>query len=85
MFLEWIGMTENDFHYIIEQHRNSAIWHRNNQWEWELKVDPLAELKMTICAEAALSSSIPFKPFVKTGKKNSSDRTDRYILIGKGV
>lgn len=85
MFLEWMGITENAFHYIIDQHRNSAIWQRNDQWEWELKVDPLAEFKMTISAEAALSYSIPFTPFVKTGEKNSSDRTDRYILIGKGV
>ena len=85
LFLEWIGMTENAFHYIIDQHRNPDIWQRNDKWEWELKVDLLAGLKKTMSAEAALSSSKPYTPFLHTGIKNSSDRTDRYILIGKGV
>jgi hypothetical protein len=36
LFLNWIGMTENGFNYIIDQHRNKKIWHRNDNWEWEL-------------------------------------------------
>ena len=85
LFLEWIGMTENAFHYIIDQHRNPTSWQRNEQWEWELKVDLLAGLKKTMSAEASLPSSRPYTPFDKTEVKTSSDQSDSYILIGKGM
>lgn len=37
LFLDWLGITENSFHYIIDQHRNPALWERNDNWDWVLK------------------------------------------------
>lgn len=86
LFLEWIGITENSFHYLIDQHRNKKIWQRNKNWEWEL-VDtyfPSNELKGNVIQAAALSLLEDYTPFQLTAQKNSSDKIDEYILIGKG-
>jgi N-acetyl sugar amidotransferase len=37
IFLKWIGMTENSFYYIIDQHRNLKFWERDENWNWCLK------------------------------------------------
>jgi len=85
LFLEWIGMTENSFDFIMDYHRNSNIWQRNENWEWEMKVDIIADLKKLDSFDAVLYNSMPFTPFLQTEIKSSSDQTDSYILIGKGV
>lgn len=85
LFLDWIGMTENAFNFIIDSHRNPDIWQRNDNWEWEMKLDVISELKKSGYPDAVLPNSIPFSPFLQTETKTSSDPTDQYILIGKGV
>jgi N-acetyl sugar amidotransferase len=82
LFLEWIGMTENAFYYIIDQHRSNEIWKRNDLWEWELKIDIIKSLKNARNKELAFQS---FTPFINTDTRKSSDPKDCYILIGKGV
>jgi N-acetyl sugar amidotransferase len=84
LFLDWIGMTQNSFNYIIDQHRNKNVWQRNENWDWELRNDFLKELKEAGDKKVALSSLEDFTPFQLTGKGKSSDKEDRYILIGKG-
>jgi N-acetyl sugar amidotransferase len=84
-FLDWIGITENAFHFLLDQHRNPQIWRRNNEWEWELIYD--------IC-DLNSSGEIKFllnEPgdkqrfdFMLTEKGRSTDNDDDYILIGKG-
>ncbi len=85
LFLEWIGMTENSFNFIIDSHRNPDIWQRNDNWEWELKFDIITELKKSGNHDARLPNTKPFRPFLQTEIKTSSDPLDQYILIGKGV
>ncbi len=85
LFLEWIGMTENSFNFIIDSHRNPDIWQRNDNWEWELKFDIITELKKSGNHDAQLPNTKPFRPFLQTEIKTSSDPLDQYILIGKGV
>ncbi len=85
LFLDWIGMTENAFHFIMDQHRNPNIWLRNEDWEWEMKVDIIGDLEKSGSLDADLSNAMPFTPFLQTEIKSSSDQTDGYILIGKGV
>lgn len=86
LFLEWIGITENSFHYLIDQHRNKKIWRRNDAWEWEL-INPYFPLdngrENTILA-ASLPLVETYTPFQLTPQKTSSDKKDGYILIGKG-
>ncbi len=85
LFLDWIGMTENSFDFIMDHHRNPNFWKRNENWEWEMKVDTIAELKKSGSLDVVLSHSKPYSPFLQTAIKASSDHTDNYILIGKGV
>lgn len=84
LFLDWLGITENSFHYIIDQHRNPALWERNDNWDWVLKKDILAMQEKAGDTTAALSLVEDFIPFVLTGKGMSTDHEGCYILIGKG-
>lgn len=84
LFLEWIGITENSFHFVIDQHRNKTIWRRNAVWNWELKKDYIKELEDAGDKKKALPKFESFSPFILTGKGVSTDPDDQYILIGKG-
>lgn len=86
LFLQWIGMTENSFHYIIDQHRNKKNWQRNQNWEWEVINDFLYEdAEKEQIEKARLSSLADWTDFVVTTPKQSSDSKNNYILIGKGL
>ena len=84
-FLEWIGITENSFHYLMDQHRNKKIWQRNDNWEWELKtaIHPDEKVDDAII-KARLKPLETYTGFQCTPVKKSSDKTSGYILIGKG-
>ena len=85
LFLEWIGITENSFFYLIDQHRNKSIWKRNNNWDWELKEDFISQMIDSGEESVALSQLEIFTDFILTEKGISSDPDNKYILIGKGV
>ena len=46
LFLDWLGVTEDAFHYIIDQHRNPLFWSRNDNWQWEHSLEYLSALEM---------------------------------------
>jgi len=81
LFLTWIGMTENAFHYIVDQHRNEQFWKRGEGWKWQF-TDPLGLDGMV---NADLASAPTMRPFTITPKGESTDSEERYILIGKGT
>jgi N-acetyl sugar amidotransferase len=85
LFLEWIGMTENAFHYIIDQHRNPLIWERNDNWEWVMKFDLISKLQGLNADKSFKKQISKFSPFTITPEGRSSDSTNKYILIGKGI
>ena len=35
-FLEWIGLTEDEFMSCVDSFRDMRAWNRNNSGEWEL-------------------------------------------------
>ena len=35
--LNYLELSEVEFHKIVDQHRNEEIWIRNNKNEWKLK------------------------------------------------
>ena len=86
LFLKWIGITENSFHFLIDQHRNRKIWQRNENWNWELKSDFFIE---HIIDEKSINTKLELiernTEFILTKAKKSSDKKNSYILIGKGV
>ncbi len=85
LFLKWLGITENAFHYIIDQHRNPDIWFRNDKWEWELKKDIFRLVEQAASSEVALDQKKGYADFTVTGQDTSTDGEGKYILIGKGV
>jgi N-acetyl sugar amidotransferase len=86
LFLNWIGITENAFHYIIDQHRRPDIWKRNKQWEWELRYPNILEQAAPDLVEAARLPNVttdwnyPISPTRRAGYID-----DRYVLVGKGI
>lgn len=83
-FLDWLGITENAFHYIIDQHRNPGIWRRNDRWEWEATEDELPAIAAAGEAAQALPPLEPYHDFLLTPSGRSTDAEDRYLLIGRG-
>jgi len=84
LFLNWIGMTENGFNYIIDQHRNSSIWKRNENWEWVFSEDYMKNLVNGYSESNKIEGLKLFRNFELTNKKKSLDSENDYILIGKG-
>ncbi len=86
LFLEWLGLSENAFNFLIDQHRNKKIWKRNENWEWEMITDPL-EKAQTIDITDVNAVRLDKKEnceFVLTAGKRPGYSDDHYILIGKG-
>ncbi len=85
LFLKWIGMTENSFHYIIDQHRNKNIWKRNENWEWVLTQNIIPnESDKDLIEKSRLKLLEAWGSFKLTPVKESTDIKNNYIIIGKG-
>lgn len=85
LYLDWLGITENALHYIIDQHRKTSLWRRNEKWNWEMKdnyIERLVQSEKDIKGRAVKCS---YRTFVKTGKGKSTDSEDKYILISRGA
>lgn len=80
LFLEWIGMTENGFNYIIDQHRNKKIWKRNDNWEWEMIEDMIPKYDSDYNYKN-IDENI-YSSYTKNKRQEYID--NKYILIGKG-
>jgi N-acetyl sugar amidotransferase len=86
LFLDWIGMTENGFNFVIDQHRNKSLWQKDDAWCWQiLPSDFNSSLSSTDIDEARLQLIESFNEFQITAEKFSSDKKGAYILIGKGA
>lgn len=84
IFLEWIGMTENAFHFVADQHRNPMIWERDSQWNWRRTADVIDGSKGMNNGRLAYATKWTGKRFLLTPTLKSSDPSNSYILIGKG-
>jgi N-acetyl sugar amidotransferase len=84
LFLDWLGITRNAFHYIVDQHRDPRIWHRDEGWNWRQNTDIAEAMSRSGDPRQAMGSIIPYRDYELTKPGTSSDHDDRYILIGKG-
>jgi N-acetyl sugar amidotransferase len=85
LFLDWIGITENSFHFLIDQHRNKNIWERDENWNWKLINENLPGNESEYEIEKARLSQTEDKcEFQITPSKRPNYKDDKYILIGKG-
>lgn len=81
LFLDWLGITENAFHYVIDQSRNKNIWKRNAAWEWERI--PFEEPGPELIKKVRLNLVQSECEFRETALR-SDKPDDKYILIGRG-
>jgi len=84
LFQNWLGITENAFHYIVDQYRNPHFWERDKNWGWNLYNNVYRFIADIADSRQELDLVKPFSDFELTGSGSSSDRSDKYILIGKG-
>lgn len=84
LFLNWLSLNENAFHYLIDQHRNEKIWKRNETWEWELKPVNL-NLELNKIEKARLNNIHENSEYIISKNKRNGYIDDKYILIGKGI
>lgn len=84
LFIQWLGITEDAFHYVIDQHRNPRIWVRNEEWKWILRCDAISQLVNNENYSSELRQKAKFTRFYETLAGSSTDCDDNYILIGKG-
>jgi len=82
LFLKWIGISENSFYYLINQHRNPLFWKRNDDWKWEYNFENYNEIE-NLNEHKLILKEIDCL-FQLTEPKFSSDNKNDYILIGKG-
>ncbi|TGL45836.1 N-acetyl sugar amidotransferase [Leptospira perdikensis] len=85
LFLDWIGMTENGFHFILDQHRNKKIWYRNQNWDWAPRENVFFSDKDNEGVDQVRLKNHESKcEFVLTKNKRPEYQDQKYILIGKG-
>ena len=84
LFLDWLGITENGFDFLIDQHRNLDIWERDNNWKWKIRKDYFELNDKDLIEKARLNIVESWKDFKKTNNKRKNYSDDKYILLGKG-
>lgn len=84
LFLDWLGITENSFHFIADQHRNPLFWERTKKWRWQQKKIRAEDLQNSEGPQRAWPRKKLFSRFTKTPRRKSTDSRHKYILIGRG-
>ena len=84
LFLAWLGITENAFHYIVDQHRNPRVWRRDENWDWNVRQNFLQNAAISENSIQVPIQAKDHSEFYVTNSGSSTDRNDKYILIGKG-
>lgn len=85
LFLEWIGMTHSGFDYIVDQHRNTAVWERR-QHHGSWKQTERWHDAHNAAAQHPDSMEPVHTPcsFRVCKSRNICDDESRFILVGKG-
>lgn len=85
LFLDWIGMTENGFRFILDQHRSPFVWQRQANWaNWKkTKVWEKAHNRAAKNPDRIKAYSSNLKFFVRRSQPICDDGRS-FILVGKG-
>lgn len=83
LFLDWIGMTERGFWYVIDQHRSPSAWKRDSEWRWRRTSVLTPDIIDDSWGQVALLKSEPCE-FELTTSRKPHYTEDNYVLIGKG-
>ncbi|MFA6519688.1 MAG: N-acetyl sugar amidotransferase [Candidatus Paceibacterota bacterium] len=83
LFLDWLGMTEAGFYYLINQHRDTHAWLGNDDGTWVLK-DDCAKHRDDEGVDAVRLAKKEDCRFEVTPSKIKDPPKDAYTLIGRG-
>ncbi len=81
-FMDWLGVSENSFNFILDQHRNPAIWQRNESWQWQ-RIEKYDQPSMLMVNKCRLSAQFDDKYINTKNKKPHYQDTD-YVMYSKG-
>lgn len=84
LFLDWLGMDEDEFWEHIDNFRDPEIW-EHNMGNWTLKDSILHHADEPGVEDMALPLiDQPNVDFIDTGLKETTNRDNKYTLIGRG-
>lgn len=83
LFLDWIGMREEEFYSYIDVKRDSTIWRKEEDREWEL-LDTIENHVADSGIGDVRLQKIEDCRFIITPISGLSTREDKYVLIGRG-
>jgi len=77
-----LGVTDNSLNFILDQHRNPEIWHRDGNWKWTKEDKYIQPFKSLVEANRlAVSQECEFN----VSKNKQPDYIDsEYTLMSKG-
>mgnify|MGYP001208866519 CR=1 FL=1 len=82
LFLKWIGMNKNEFFEHINKYRDSSIWYRDNQGNWNLK-DSIINHKNDKDIESVRLKKSEDCNFLITQNINEFKNNNSYLLMGR--
>ncbi|OGD91383.1 LPS biosynthesis protein [Candidatus Curtissbacteria bacterium RIFCSPHIGHO2_02_FULL_40_17] len=82
LFLDWIGMTELGFYFLIDQFRNLKIWRKSSEHNWTLKDSVTGHIRDEGVGKVRLTKKDSCVFQVSASKE---PRVNSYILFGKGM
>lgn len=83
LFLDWLGMPEQDFWHHIGQKRDLRIWGKNEKQEWQLLDSVVSHIKDNGVDNVRLEKKENCQFLVNT-REGISEKEDKYVLIGRG-
>lgn len=85
LFMDWMGMTENAFWFVADQHRRPFAWTRNDSWQWDMNFNPAPEdTDMDLVNKVRLPLVENACEFHLSQRKPDAPADNKYIIIGKG-
>lgn len=82
LFLEWLGMDETNFWFLINRQRDSRIWEQVDEARWELR-DSVTNHRLDESVNAARLECAEDCHFQLNPPKTMAP-DDKYVLIGRG-
>jgi len=83
LFLEWLGMNEEEFWPLFDAHRDPQVWGRDKEGRWMLRDSVTQHDDVSGVDAARLLVREPYR--FRTGPSKVPDMAeDRYVLVGRG-
>lgn len=82
-FISWLGLTQNGFEFLLNQHRNHLFWECDENRVYKPRFDSIQAMRAAADPLMALNKTSNCN-FERTHSKEPELIDDNYILIGKG-